>query len=310
MGNQLTVQEETHSKKALASFYDNTSKLEELANACGGVQTAAQIKSAIYMAINKNTDILRCPAQAIHNCAVQILLLGVIPNGRDAHLVPFARSLTMIIDYKGLVQLAWKSGLMETIDANCVYENDEFSYTLGSQPAVSYRKCDGDRGDKVGAYAMARIRGSSWPVVVYLTQAEILKSKKASRSSSSSSSPWQRYEESMWMKTAVRALAKLLPQLPEMNTALMAEDAADSIFSPQQSAHTTAFVDVEPTTIIQQSLNETKFTTDRVEVLAECQTAAEVDRFEEEGMGVLINEDQKTDLAQACAERRFTIGSQ
>jgi recombinational DNA repair protein RecT len=47
-----------------------------------------------------------------------------------------------------------------------------------------------------------------------LTREEILKIKNFSKSSKFSDSPWKTWEPEMWVKSAIRRLAKFLPQAP------------------------------------------------------------------------------------------------
>ena len=72
-------------------------------------------------------------SSALMKCAE----VGLEPNGRDAHLIPFNTKqgvqIQLIIDYKGLVKLARRSGEISTIVAETVHKSDkfQFSYTEG-----------------------------------------------------------------------------------------------------------------------------------------------------------------------------------
>ena len=62
-----------------------------------------------------------------------------------------------------------------------------------------------------------------------LTRREVMQHKRASSAAKSSWSPWNREatEPSMWCKTAVRVLCKLLPRSPQIQSLLRHEDAVE-----------------------------------------------------------------------------------
>src|SRR5262249_40295157 len=74
----------------------------------------------------------------------------------------------------------------------------------------------GDRGDKVLVYAYARFKNGR---VAYkpIHRDDVLKRKKASRAQSG---PWTSWEDEMWLKTAIRMLAKTMPLSAEVMGAI------------------------------------------------------------------------------------------
>ena len=66
-------------------------------------------------------------AQQFMKCAE----LGIEPDGRRAYLIPYKNEIQLILDYKGIAELAMRSGKISNIHADKVCENDEFEYNIG-----------------------------------------------------------------------------------------------------------------------------------------------------------------------------------
>ena len=152
------------------------------------------------------------------------LMIGV--NGAG-WLIPFKNKsddleATVVIGYQGLIDLCYRSGMVESIFADVVYANDDFTYEQGLEQKLRHvPKLDGSRGEPYCAYAIARIKDSNTPVFVVLSKDEIENVKRSSPGAKSSQSPWQGdFEGEMWKKTAIRRLAKLLPKSIELHNAL------------------------------------------------------------------------------------------
>ena len=73
--------------------------------------------------INTNPGLLNCTQESLFKCLLQLGQMGLEPDGRRAHLVPYGTECTLLIDYKAW--LSWPSA-METfarIHADVVYES-------------------------------------------------------------------------------------------------------------------------------------------------------------------------------------------
>ena len=88
--------------------------------------------------------------------------LGLEPNTPlgQAYLIPYKNKGVLEcqfqIGYKGLIDLAYRNGQMQTIQAQAVYENDEFSYEYGLEPKLFHRPAFSDRGELVYFYGIFR----------------------------------------------------------------------------------------------------------------------------------------------------------
>ncbi|HJA77567.1 MAG TPA: recombinase RecT [Candidatus Desulfovibrio gallistercoris] len=191
--------------------------------------------------ISKSKQLQRCSPQSLVAAIVEASSLGLEIDVRgQAYLVPYRDTVTLIPGYKGLMDLAYRSGRVANIYAETVCENDEFSFRLGLSPTLEHTPNLENRGDLRAVYAVARLKEAD-PVFVVLGKSEVEKVRKASKASGDG--PWKTWEEEMWKKTAIRRLCKYLPLSPEMQRAVAIDEAADA-GSPQHLAE--AVIDLPP----------------------------------------------------------------
>ncbi|MGL6339020.1 MAG: recombinase RecT, partial [Waterburya sp.] len=146
--------------------------------------------------------------------------LGLLPNNPlgQAYILPFKNKsggleAQLIIGYRGMIDLARRSNEIETIDARCVYDGDEFDVTLGLEPNITHKpnfKSKQDDDSIIFAYAVATLKGGGKQFEI-LTSADIAKARMSSKTADKSYSPWATHFSEMCRKTAIRKLFKYLP---------------------------------------------------------------------------------------------------
>lgn len=149
---------------------------------------------------------------------MQAAQLGLEPGLMGhCYLLPFKNSkkgiteVQFIIGYKGMIDLARRSGHIQSIYAHAVYENDEFEYELGLEPKLQHKpSMEANKGEFVGAYAVARFKDGGYQFE-FMSKAEIEKRKGRSKAANSNYSPWATDYEEMAKKTVVRHMWKYLP---------------------------------------------------------------------------------------------------
>lgn len=148
---------------------------------------------------------------AVLDCA----RLGLEP-GDTYHFVAYGNAITGIRDYKGEIELIYRAGAVASVKAEVVHANDLFEYEPGTMERPRHEvDWFGDRGEMVGVYAYAVMKDGSTSKVVVMSKAEVDRARKVSRSSSGASSPWVKWPDRMWIKTAVHQLYKWVPKSPE-----------------------------------------------------------------------------------------------
>lgn len=153
-------------------------------------------------------------AQAVYN----FVALGLDMLNRECYIIPFIKGkgtqnesidLTIIKDYKGEIKLARKYSVdpIREIFARVVYENDSYHFDEFGRFIHNFDPFSTERGQKKGAYCTV-IYENGVHQTEFVNVEEINKVKGVSRSSSYDSSPWKKWEDEMWRKTAIRKAMK------------------------------------------------------------------------------------------------------
>lgn len=161
--------------------------------------------------VAKTPGLQKCTATSLLQCVLAAAEVGLEPGGvlGQFYLVPFGNVATPIIGYRGLLELARRSGQISSIRAVVVYQKDLFKLTEGiEQTIVHERYLGGDAGPLVYVYAVAKLKDGSVQVEV-MSRAQV--DAIRARSRSGGSGPWVTDYEEMAKKTALRRLAKWLP---------------------------------------------------------------------------------------------------
>ena len=116
--------------------------------------------------IRTTPELRQADAGSLLGAVMQAAQLGLEPGllGQCC-LLPFKNNkkgiteVQFIIGYKGMIDLARRSGHIESIYAHAVYEKDEFEYELGLNPKLKHvPSMDADRGEYIGSYAVAHFK--------------------------------------------------------------------------------------------------------------------------------------------------------
>jgi len=167
-------------------------------------------------AMNKNPKLLQCTKASLLSCLMDLSQLGLEPDNRKAHLIPYGDKCTLIIDYKGLVDLARRSGEIADVHADVVYQNDEFTYSFGNEGKLIHKPSLKSRGEPIAAYSFVRLKdGSSSYEVMNVEEIEAIHD----RSKAGSSGPWVTDWAEMAKKTVFRRHSKWLPVSSEFQEA-------------------------------------------------------------------------------------------
>ncbi|KMS79567.1 recombinase RecT [Streptomyces leeuwenhoekii] len=150
--------------------------------------------------------------------------LGLEPGTEQFYLTPrkskahgYKLIIKGIVGYQGIVELIYRAGAVSTVIVEAVRERDTFRYVPGrdDRPVHEIDWFGADRGPLVGVYAYAVMKDGAVSKVVVLNRTRVMEIRAKSDSKDSDYSPWNTNEESMWLKSAVRQLAKWVPTSAE-----------------------------------------------------------------------------------------------
>jgi recombination protein RecT len=194
-----------------------------------------RFKRVILQSINRNPELRKCTPGSIVDAAAEAARLGLEPSGAigGAWLVPYGPTAQLIVDYRGLVELARRSGEIAAIDAAIVRQADHFKVRRGTEPSIDHvpdlvAPSLADPADETNpvthVYAVARLRNGQRQFDV-MTRDEIERIRARSRAGNAG--PWRTDWHEMAKKTVLRRLSKTLPLTVEVRALLEMEDEAE-----------------------------------------------------------------------------------
>jgi len=194
------------------------------------------------IAISENPDLSNCTRKSLFLATVAAAELGLdfCKAKGWAYLVPYKGEAKFMPGYRGFIELITRPGKIIKVEAEVVYEADDFSMGKGTNPHIKHiPNIKGNSGEFVGAYAVATFFNS-------MKQFEFIPADEVGkiRMKCKTENIWSEWPGEMRRKTAVRRLAKYLP----MND--MAPQIVDALAYDNDVAGVT---DDSPS---QESLNE------------------------------------------------------
>jgi recombination protein RecT len=217
---------------------------DQLAAVAAKHMNPERMMRVVANAIRVTPKLQDCEPISFLGALMQCAALGLEPNTvlGHAYLIPFENSrkvggqwvkvkeVQVIIGYKGLIDLARRSGHITSISANVHYSDDElWEYEEGTEAKLRHRPGP-QEGKKLHAYAIAQFRDGGHAYVV-LPWKVVMKTRDGSQNWQSAvklgktdKAPWKTHEDAMAMKTAIRALSKYLPLSIEFSDALSIDE--------------------------------------------------------------------------------------
>lgn len=205
--------------------------------------TADRLSRIALTAVRRTPKLMEADVASLFGAIMQCAQFGLEPGTR-AHLVPFWNSrekryeVNFIPDYRGLIDLARRSGQIGPFYAFAVRQHDEFTYSLGLNPDLHHVPAEGNRGEITHFYAVAKAKDNSWSQFDVMTRGQV--DEIRDRSKAKDNGPWITDYEPMGCKTVVRRLCKFLPASVEIQQVIQADEAAE-----RGEQDTTSWIDGE-----------------------------------------------------------------
>lgn len=180
--------------------------------------TPERLTHLFAAALAGSPKLLECTPTSLLMCLMRCSEVGLEPGGL-AHIVPFHTKgvyiAQLILDYKGKVEIARRTGLVRDVVSSIVKKNDEFSIELGTSHSVIHKPVvSGDRGPTIGAYAFFVYNDGYKGPAEYLQLDELLRIQSLSKSKSQE--VYREHPDEMHRKAAIHRACKHGPQSPEM----------------------------------------------------------------------------------------------
>ncbi len=221
--NGRTLQKANPTGDFKATLKSQWGKIQEVLPKTMSAERFFQLAVSAY---NSEPKLADCSTISVLSCVMKCAALGMEPSAVDglgrAYILPFynrktrTMEATFILGYKGMIDLARRSGEIKSISARAVYEGDIFEYEYGLDEKLVHvpRK----QSDKLThTYCVAHFKDGGHYFNV-LSIEDINAAKKASKAADFG--PWKTNFEAMAVKTAIR---RAFPYLP---VSVVAQEAA------------------------------------------------------------------------------------
>lgn len=189
----------------------------EIKKALPSVITPERFTRMVLSAISTNQALGSCTPSSFLGAMMSAAQLGLEPNTPlgQAYILPYENKGVLEaqfqLGYKGLIDLAYRSGEVELVQAHIVYENDKFECEYGLDAKLSHVPADSNRGDAIKVYAMFKTKSGGYGFEVMSMDDVKEHAKKYSKSFGSSYSPWATNFEEMAKKTVLKKCLKYAP---------------------------------------------------------------------------------------------------
>lgn len=189
----------------------------EIKKALPSVITPERFTRIVLSAISVNPALGQCTPQSFIGAMMTSAQLGLEVNTPlgQAYVLPYKNKGVLEaqfqLGYKGLIDLAYRSGEVEVIQAHVVYENDEFECEYGLEPKLTHKPADHGRGDPVKVYAVFKTKSGGYGFEIMSMEDVRRHAEKRSKSYSSAYSPWKTDFEEMAKKTVLKRVLKYAP---------------------------------------------------------------------------------------------------
>ena len=224
---------------------------EEIAKALPTVMTPERFTRIALSAVGNTPKLAVCTPQSFLGAMMNAAQLGLEPNTPlgQAYLIPYENRKKGItecqfqIGYKGLLDLAYRSGEVSMVDAQVVYENDKFDYELGLNPILKHKPSMANRGNPISYYAIVKLKngGYSFQVMSY----NDVKKHAEKYSKSYNSGPWQTNFDEIAKKTVLKKALKYAPLKTDFVRAVSEDETIKESVSNDMSEVPNEFYEAE-----------------------------------------------------------------
>lgn len=185
--------------------------------------------------IRTNPKLKICTPESLLGAVMQCAQLGLEPTILGhAYLIPYRNrkkegnqdvwvdEAQFQIGYKGLIELARRTGQISSIMAQAVHEKDFFEYEYGINEKLRHVPADGERGAVTKYYSYAKFKDGGYSFLV-MSRRDI-ELHRDMFSKAKTYGPWADHFDEMAKKTVLKALMKYMPISVEFQKAVSMDE--------------------------------------------------------------------------------------
>lgn len=224
----------------------------EIARALPKHMDADRLARIATTTIKTTPALLECTAQSLLGALMLSAQTGLEPGPLGhVYFVPRKNKgvaeCQWMLGYKGIIELARRSGQLVSIEAREVCERDEFRFAYGLDEELVHRPfMDGDRGPIVAFWGLAKFRDGGHYFLV-MSKADVDKAKERSDAGRKGFGPWITDYAAMGRKTVIRRMMPFLPLSPEQANAISHDETVNTRIdvNPTEDPAAASWIDVE-----------------------------------------------------------------
>lgn len=188
----------------------------------------------------RTPQLVMCEPMTVVASLIQAAQIGLEPGGvlGRCYLVPFRNKkrgnreeCQLIVGYKGMIELAYRSGKVESVEGDVVFDGDLWKARKGLNRVLEHERKARMGARITHAYSIVRMRNGG-VLYDYMTVEEIEAARQLSPAGDSPA--WRDFYPQMAIKTVIRRQFKFCPASTEVATAVSFEELGEAGFSPDE----------------------------------------------------------------------------
>ena len=201
----------------------------QIRKALPSVITPERFTRMVLTALSSSPKLQACTPMSFMGAMMQAAQLGVEPNTPlgQAYLIPYGNVCQFQLGYKGLIDLAYRSGEVSSIQAHEVHENDTFTYEYGLEPKLRHVPAQTDRGPVTFYYAVLKLKNGG--VGFEVMSREDVEKCAMKKSKAYNNGPWKTDFDEMAKKTVLKKVLKYAPLKTEFARAVASDESVKTI---------------------------------------------------------------------------------
>lgn len=246
---QVAKAPEVHPLKTLLE-----KSVKEIGRALPSGMNPERVVRIALTCVSQNPKLAECTPESFVGSLLVLAQLGLEPINGRAYLLPFNnkrkvgnewktfKEVQCLVGYKGLADLFYRHEAALSLDFQVVCANDHFDFQYGTSPYLNHKPAMKERGEVIGYYACARLRGNA-SLFRYMDKESCMEHGRTHSKTYVSTkyvngvktevaphfdenSPWHTDPDSMCLKTVLIQLSKLLPLSVELQKAISIDETS------------------------------------------------------------------------------------
>jgi len=253
-------------------------------------------------ALHQTPQLQNCTMVSIANSVMLAAQLGLEPNNGLGHgwLIPYKNVCTFQPGYRGLIELAYRSGTVKDVSAQMVYENEHFIYEEGTAVRLEHRPLPpSKRGEWIGVYS--RLVLDDGTTSFHFMWREEIEAVRDKASKAKEYGPWVTWFEEMCKKTVLKRHLKTRRLTPEILSAVGIDDQAEAFGAQEQQPKKPREL-AQDLAMSEEFQQQAEFATDELKGSMELQEETALKRIEEQKELTKITDDDLPDFGLAPEE--------